>query len=71
MLQSVAWAIRSTVNVAIQRSPGKLAFGQDMILPLKVNFLKDNPNIDMCMIFVINVDMTRAIRESLLDNSNS
>ena len=36
MLQSVAWAIRSTVNATIQRSPGQLAFGQDIIIPLHI-----------------------------------
>ena len=37
VLQSVAWLIRTTVNTSSKYSPGKLAFGRDMILPLKIN----------------------------------
>ena len=37
MLQSVAWAVRSTVSTTIRRSPGQLAFGRDMIIPLRIN----------------------------------
>ena len=33
---SVAWAIRTTVNTSTKYSPGQLALGRDMILPLKI-----------------------------------
>ena len=36
-LQSVAWAVRSTVNVSIQRFQGQLVFGRDMIMPMRIN----------------------------------
>ena len=35
-LQSVAWAIRSTVSTAMNYSPGQLVFGRDMIMQSKV-----------------------------------
>ena len=31
MLQAIAWAIRSTINTAVQYTPGQLAFHRDMI----------------------------------------
>ena len=36
ILQSVSWAIRTTVGTNTKHSPGQLAFGRDMILPLKI-----------------------------------
>ena len=36
-LQSIAWALRSTVSSIIKRSPGQLAFNRDMIMQLKMN----------------------------------
>ena len=35
-LQSIAWALRSTVSAAIKRSPGQLAFNRDMIMHIQV-----------------------------------
>ena len=34
-LQSVAWALRSTVSATIKRSPGQLALTRDMIMNIK------------------------------------
>ena len=36
ILQSVAWEIRTMVNTSTKHSPGQLAFGRAMILPLKI-----------------------------------
>ena len=36
ILQSVAWTIRTTANTSTKHSPGQLAFGRGMILPLKI-----------------------------------
>ena len=36
MLQSIAWAIRSTVNTAIQHTPGQMMFHRDMITATQV-----------------------------------
>ena len=36
ILQSVAWAIRTTVNTSTKHSPRQLAVGRDIILPLKM-----------------------------------
>ena len=35
-LQSVAWAIRSTVSTALNHTPGQLVFGRDMIMQTRV-----------------------------------
>ena len=37
ILQSIAWAIHSTINASIKRSPGQLVFSRDMIMPLNIN----------------------------------
>ena len=37
VLQSVAWAIRTTVNTNSKYLTGQLVFDRDMILPLKTN----------------------------------
>ena len=37
ILQSVTWAIITTVNTSTKHSPGQLAFSRDMILPLKIH----------------------------------
>ena len=36
ILQSVTWTIRTTVNTSTKHLSGQLAFGRDMILPLKI-----------------------------------
>ena len=36
-LQSVAWALRSTVSATIKRSPGQLAFNRDMIMNMQIH----------------------------------
>jgi len=33
ILQSIAWALRTTYHTSLRTSPGQLAFGQDMIVP--------------------------------------
>lgn len=33
VLQSVAWALRTTFHTALRTSPGQLTFGQDMVIP--------------------------------------
>ena len=33
ILQSVAWALRTTYHTSLRTSPGQLAFGQDMVVP--------------------------------------
>jgi hypothetical protein len=35
-LSSAAYAIRSTFHTTLKSSPGKLAFGRDMVLPIKL-----------------------------------
>ena len=37
MLQAIAWAIRSTVNTAVQLTPGQMAFHRDMITASQVH----------------------------------
>ena len=37
ILQSVTWSIITTVNTSTKHSPGQLAFGRDMTLPLKIH----------------------------------
>ena len=37
ILQRVALKIKTTVNTSTKHSPGQLAFGRDMILPLKIH----------------------------------
>ena len=36
MLQAIAWAIRSTVNTAVQHTPGQMVFHRDMITATRV-----------------------------------
>jgi len=33
ILQSIAWALRTTLHTSLRTSPGQLAFGRDMIVP--------------------------------------
>ena len=37
MMQAIAWVIRSTVNTAVQYTPGQMAFHRDMITASKVH----------------------------------
>ena len=37
MLQSIAWAIRSTINTAVQHTPGQMAFHRYMITASQVH----------------------------------
>ena len=33
ILQSIAWALRTTFHTSLQTSPGQLTFGRDMVIP--------------------------------------
>ena len=33
VLQSIAWALRTTFHTSLRTTPGQLAFGRDMIIP--------------------------------------
>ena len=33
VLQSIAWALRTTYHTSLRTSPGQLAFGRDMVVP--------------------------------------
>jgi hypothetical protein len=35
-LSAAAWAIHSTVHTTLDATPGKLVFGQDMLLPIQI-----------------------------------
>jgi hypothetical protein len=35
-LSAAVWAIRSTVHTTLDATPGQLAFGQDMLLPIQL-----------------------------------